>query len=64
MSEMCRATLFYYLSVLSKKEFFVDSEVGWISDHNLILTLNNQMYMMNLNHTDLTPVGNNIYYGK
>lgn len=59
-----RAKLFYYVSILSKKEFFITSEVGWISNTNLILTLNNQYYLMNLNHADLCKVKNNIYYGK
>lgn len=62
--QISRSTLFYYVSVLSKEEFTVDSEVGWISDQNLILTINDHFYLMNLNHSDLNYVGNNIYYGK
>ena len=54
----------YYISVLSKKEFFVSSEVGWINNSNIILTINNQYYHINLNHHDLKGIKNVLSYGR
>ena len=59
-----RAELCYYISVQSQNEFVVSSEVGWISKSKLILTINNEYYLLNLIHNDLVKAKNQVKYGK
>ena len=54
----------YYISVLSKKDFFVLSEAGWISNASLILTINNQYYHINLSQFNLRSVKGIVHYGR
>ena len=59
-----KSKLLCYVSVKSKNDFLYSSEVGWISDNKLILTLDNSYYLMNLNHNSLSVTKNHIYFGK
>lgn len=42
----------------------MNSEVGWISTNQFLLTINNQFYLLNLKHKDLVRVKNDIKYGR
>ena len=58
------AELLFFLNISSKNFLQTTSEVGWITKDKLILTLNNDYYLINLKHKDLIKVKNNIIYGK
>ena len=54
----------FFLNISSFENFQIDSEIGWISKNNLIFTINNHYYIVNLKHKDLNLVKNDIQYGK
>ena len=58
-----RAKLIHYVTVYSKRDFYVTSEVGWISNSKLILTVNNEYYLLSLSHKDLYRVTNDLAFG-
>ena len=62
--KLMKSKLLCYVSVKSMNEFLYSSEIGWISDNKLILTLDNSYYLMNLNHNSLSVTKNHIYFGK
>ena len=39
------------------------SEIGWINKNQLVITLNNDFYLVNMNHTDLRKTKNGVMYG-
>ena len=52
------------VNVSSKDPIVTSSEVGWISNSKLILALNNEYFLVNIQHKDMIQVENNIQYGK
>ena len=58
------ATMLYFLNISSKSCLQNTSEIGWITKNNLILTLNNAYYLINLKQKDLLSAKNDIVYGK
>ena len=61
---MLKSRLLCYVAVKRKTDFQFSSEVGWISDNYLLLTLDNNYYLMNLDHSKLSVTKNKIYFGK
>lgn len=59
-----KAHLYSFLSISSKQNLQTTSEIGWINKSQLILTLNNDYYLINLRQKDLISVKNKIKYGK
>ena len=59
-----RAKLLYCLSFLNKQPLKSSSEAGWINREKLILTLNNDYFLVSLRHKDLVTVKNGIKYGQ
>jgi hypothetical protein len=58
------AHLDFFLNVSVKKELINSSEIVWINNNQLILTLNNEFYIVNLKHNDLSKVKGGTYlYG-
>ena len=57
-----KAKMEFFLNISVKNQLQTDSEVGWINKNQLILTLNNDYYILNLKHRDLTTV-NDLQYG-
>ena len=49
---------------MSKKEIITTSEIGWVSKQKLIITLQNNFYLVNLEHEDLIQIKNGIAYGR
>ncbi len=58
-----KAKMEFFMNVSVKAELQNTSEMGWITRNQLILTLNNDYYLIHLKQTDLTKVRNNIHYG-
>jgi hypothetical protein len=58
-----RANLENFLNISLKENITLMSEIGWINRNQLILTLNNEFYLINLKHQDLTKTLNGIMYG-
>ena len=52
------------INVMSKDYLITDSEVEWISNTKLLLTINNEFYLINLQHTDWMKIENMILYAK
>lgn len=63
-SDRSIAKLEYFLSMAVKNPIDTISEVGWINQNQLVLTLNNEFYLVNLKHKDLIKVKNDIKYGR
>ena len=61
---MMKSKLLCYVSVKQANNFEHPSEVGWITDNKLILTLDNTYYLINLSLSNLSITKNNIYFGK
>lgn len=40
-----------------------ESELGWVTADKLVLTLNNDFYLINLSHSNLTDVKKKVKYG-
>ena len=59
-----RSKLLYCLSFLNKNVLKSSSEAGWINREKLILTFENDYYLVNLAHKDLVSVKNGIKYGQ
>jgi hypothetical protein len=59
-----KAILVSFFNVLSKDALMTSSEIGWLSNSKFILTLNNDYFLVNLTHKNLTEVENNIQYGR
>ena len=55
-----KAILVSFFNVLSKDALMTSSEIGWLSNSKFILTLNNDYFLVNLTHKNLTEVENNI----
>ena len=55
-----RAQMKLFINIQTKNSLQTESEIGWISKNNLILTLNNDYYFIKLKHKDLLKVRNNI----
>lgn len=47
-----------------KKTIEYKTEVGWINKNQLLLSMNDQFFIMNFKHFDLIKVNNNIMYGR
>jgi hypothetical protein len=47
------ATLDYFVNISSKMELVTGSEVVWINNNQLICTINNNFFIINLKHNDL-----------
>ena len=62
--KMMKSQLLCYVSVKSKNDFHFSSEVGWISNEKLILTIDNSYYLMNLDYDNLSVTKNQIFFGK
>ena len=58
-----KSSLEYFVNISLKKELHNTSEVGWVNQHQLILTLNNDFYLVNLRSKDMVKVRNNIRFG-
>lgn len=56
--------LLCFISIQSKNDYTFTSEVAWISNNQLLLTVNNEYHLINLNHQDLYKTKINIYWGK
>ena len=52
------------INVMSKDTLITDSEVEWISNTKILLTINNEFYLLNLQHTDWMKIGDTILYGR
>lgn len=61
---LIKAKMQHFLNFSTKDPLQTTSEAGWINRKNLILTLNNEYYLINLKHSDLNKVKNSIQYGK
>ena len=48
-----RASLEYFINVSSKSDLKTTSEVGWINKSQLIMTLNNKYFLINLKQKDM-----------
>lgn len=59
-----QARLKSFISVSTKQNLQQLSEIGWINKSQLILTLNNDYYLINLQQKDLIKVKNSIIYGR
>ena len=58
-----KSSLEYFVNISLKKELHNTSEVGWVNQHQLILTLNNDFYLVNLKSKDMVRARNNIRFG-
>jgi len=47
-SHICQAELRFFVTVKQHQELLVSSEAGWLSHEMIVVTLNNQYYMLNL----------------
>lgn len=54
----------FFMNVSTRSEIMTSSEVGWITKNNLILTLNNDYYLIKLNHKDLVKVRGGLAFGR
>ena len=52
------------INVMSKDYLITDSEVEWISNTKILLTINNEFYLINLQHSDWIKIEDKILYGK
>ena len=53
-----KACLTCYINVMSKDYLLTDSEVGWLSSSKLLLTINNEFFLLNTNPEGLREVDN------
>ena len=60
---MSKAKLIYSIGILQKKDLTCTSEVGWISKSNLLITIDNKYFYINLDQIDLISVKNGIMFG-
>jgi len=51
------------ITVSLKEELFSSSQVQWITLDKLLVTINNDFYLVSLRHSDLKNVKNQIAYG-
>ena len=51
-----KACLTCYINVMSKDYLLTDSEVGWLSSSKLLLTINNEFFLLNTNPEGLREV--------
>jgi len=58
-----KSTLQNFINVSIKEEIQTSSEIGWISRDKLVLTLNNDFFLVNLSHKDLVGVKGQIKFG-
>ena len=61
-----QAKVVYFVSVYQRNDILVDSKIGWCTNEQLILSINNQYYLLDLNKRQmlLQNTNNNILYGK
>ena len=53
-----KACLTCFINVMSKDYLLTDSEVGWLSSSKLLLTINNEFFLLNTNPEGLREVDN------
>lgn len=58
-----KARLHSFVNISVRDTLLTSSEIGWINKNYLILTLNDDYYIINLKHTDMIKVRNGIKYG-
>lgn len=58
-----QAKLVYYIKLQSSRDFLVDSEVGWINKRKIVLTVDNNYYMINLSHANLKSTETGLLFG-
>ena len=56
MASQTEATLDFFVNITSKIDLVTGSEVVWINNNQLILTMNNNFFIIDLKHNDLTKV--------
>ena len=49
LSQLRMAKLYQFVTVTQEQELVVLSEVGWLKSDMLVLTINNDFYLVNLN---------------
>ena len=52
------------MNISTRNEILTSSEVGWITKNTLILTMNNDYYLIKLDHKDMIKVKKGYSYGK
>ena len=57
------ANLIYFINIISKRDLMVSSEIGWVSKEKLIVTINNNYYLMNLDLNSMVIAKHGIRYG-
>jgi hypothetical protein len=58
-----KASLEYFVNISLKSELQTTSEIGWVNNNQLILTLNNDFYLVNLQVKDMVKSKNNTRFG-
>ena len=53
----------YFIRIESRQEFIGDSELSWIDKNKIIITIDNDYYLMNLDNPELVSVGEKLLYG-
>lgn len=58
-----KSSLEFFVNISLKEELHNSSEVGWVNQHQLILTLNNDFYLVNLKSKEMVKSRNFIRFG-
>lgn len=63
LQRQIEAKLVYYIKLQSRRDFVLESEVGWINKNKIVLTLDNDYFMINLSHSNLKATNSGILFG-
>ena len=58
-----KCELEFFINLSLKEEISTDSEIGWITKDKLILTLNNEFYLVNLHQRSMVEASPRLHYG-
>jgi hypothetical protein len=56
------ASLLYLINVSVKNALQTTSELGWVNRKTVILTINNEFYVVNLRSQNLIQVGDDTFF--